>query len=129
MGPAGSHFLADTWPPPARTAAGPCAPAGVLKAQVPGLFCTNVIESSSNRSLLDSVHASDTHLRRVPVYGREVAWVLDTPPPCQECDASNWHPLSCIFAFLALKHVPSFERLFLTARLLQSFFPVGPFLV
>ena len=60
----------------------------------------------------------------------DVRWLgsWTPPPPCQERDASNWHPLSCIFAFLALKHVPSFEHLFLTARLLQPFFPIGPFL-
>lgn len=102
-------------------------PAGVLKAQVPGLFCTNDIESSSNRSLLDSVYASQTHLQRVPIYGCEVAWVLDPPPLCQERDASNRHPLSCIFTFLALKRVPSFERLFLTSRWLQPFFRLAPF--
>ena len=98
-------------------------PAGVLKAQVPGLFCTNDIESSSNRSLLDSVYASQTHLRRVPIYGCEVAWVLDPPPR-----AKNVMPvLSCIFAFLALKRIPSFERLFLTSRWLQPFFRLAPF--
>ena len=127
-GPPRSHFLADTWPPPARTQLGRVPPAGVLQDQALALLCTNVIESSSNRSLLDSAHAGETHLRRVPIYGRVVAWVLDPPPSCQERGASDWTPLSCIIAFLALRHVPSFKRLFLTSHLLQPFFLVGPFL-
>ena len=101
-------------------------PAGVLKAQVLGLFCTNVIESSSDRSLLDSALTARPTCRGCPFMGVRWPWVLDPPPPCQERDASNWHPLFCIFTFLALKHVPSFERLFLTSRLLQPFFPGWP---
>ena len=99
-------------------------PAGVLKAQVPGLFCTNDIESSSNRSLLDSVYASQTHLRRVPIYGCEVAWVLDPPPPCQERDASALLHLR----FSCSKTHSIFRTPLPDLTLASAIFPVGPFL-
>ena len=55
----------------------------------------------------------------------DVRWLGSwTPPP----RAKNVMPvLSCIFAFLALKRIPSFERLFLTSRWLQPFFRLAPF--